>query len=185
MTLTEKLLSIPKPLETLLLSPNSPLSIYALGFALTLAFAFLAFRQKRRRGNVRLRAVVRVIFARRVLFHRSTFADLGYFVFGVMSRDARKFSSMIKGIGFSALGTIFATAAALADGLPKSATPMDASTVRKMYSGNSAIWTNSDLLFDTDGSIKGVFGKPKATDAGNLERVRQRDMRLYVSNERA
>jgi sterol desaturase/sphingolipid hydroxylase (fatty acid hydroxylase superfamily) len=84
MSALDKLLNIPKPLETMLLSPGSMFSIYAVAFALAVAFAFLALRQKRRRGHVRLRAIARMVFARRVLFHRSTFADLGYFVFSVV-----------------------------------------------------------------------------------------------------
>jgi sterol desaturase/sphingolipid hydroxylase (fatty acid hydroxylase superfamily) len=85
MTALEKLLEIPKPIADLLLTPSSAISIYSVVFALTLAFAFLAQRQKRRRGRLRLRAIMRAMFRRRILLHRSTFADLGYFCLGTLS----------------------------------------------------------------------------------------------------
>lgn len=88
MTLFEKLLGIPKPVIDMLLSPTSSFSLYSLAFALLLAFVFLAFRQKRRRGRVRLRAIARAIFTRRVFFHRSTYADFAYFFIGVMTLGA-------------------------------------------------------------------------------------------------
>lgn len=49
---------------------------------------------------------------------------------------------------------------ALADSLPKTATPMSSQAVQKIYSGNSAIWKDSDVYFAPDGSLKGIFGKP-------------------------
>jgi sterol desaturase/sphingolipid hydroxylase (fatty acid hydroxylase superfamily) len=85
LTLIEKLLRIPQPLEHVLLSPNSFFSVYSLAFALLLAFAFLALQQKRRRGRVRPRAIARAIFARHVLLHRSTYADCGYFLLGSLT----------------------------------------------------------------------------------------------------
>jgi sterol desaturase/sphingolipid hydroxylase (fatty acid hydroxylase superfamily) len=85
MEFLDKLTNLVRPFSAVLLSPSSALSIYSLSCALLLAFAFLALRQKRRRGRVRLRAIARKIFARRVLFHRSTFADFGYFFFGILT----------------------------------------------------------------------------------------------------
>jgi sterol desaturase/sphingolipid hydroxylase (fatty acid hydroxylase superfamily) len=85
MTLAEKLLELPKPVENVLFSPESAMSIYSVLFALGLAFTILAIRQKRRRGRIRLRVLVQAIFLRRVLFHRSSFADIGYFVFGLLT----------------------------------------------------------------------------------------------------
>jgi len=55
-------------------------------------------------------------------------------------------------------------AVALADSLPKTAIPMSAESVKKMYSGNSAILKDSDIYFLADGSVQGVFGKPKVKD---------------------
>jgi hypothetical protein len=55
-------------------------------------------------------------------------------------------------------------AVAFADSLPKTAIPMNAESVKKMYSGNSAIWKDSDVYFLPDGSVQGVFGKPTVTD---------------------
>jgi sterol desaturase/sphingolipid hydroxylase (fatty acid hydroxylase superfamily) len=85
MMLFDKLLSIPRVFGQLLLSPAATFSVYSLAFTLALAAAFLAHRQKRRRGRVRLRAIIRSVLRRRVLFHRSTLVDLGYFFFGVMT----------------------------------------------------------------------------------------------------
>jgi sterol desaturase/sphingolipid hydroxylase (fatty acid hydroxylase superfamily) len=73
------------PITDLLFSPGSVMSVYALAFALTLSFAFLAFRQKRRRGRVRLQAIGHAILARHIIFHRSTLADLCYLVFGLLT----------------------------------------------------------------------------------------------------
>jgi sterol desaturase/sphingolipid hydroxylase (fatty acid hydroxylase superfamily) len=84
MIVFEKLLGTAKPIVDLLISPSSVFSLYSLAFALFLGVAFLAIRQKRRRGRLRLRAIARAIFARRVLFHRSTLADFGYFLIGVV-----------------------------------------------------------------------------------------------------
>jgi hypothetical protein len=45
-----------------------------------IAFAWLAWRRRRRDRPVVLRMLARAIFSRRVLLHRSTFADLAYCV---------------------------------------------------------------------------------------------------------
>jgi sterol desaturase/sphingolipid hydroxylase (fatty acid hydroxylase superfamily) len=73
------------PIASLLFSPGSVMSLYSLAFAFTLAFAFLAFRQKRRRGRVRLQAVGHAILAPQIVFHRSTLADLCYLIFGLLT----------------------------------------------------------------------------------------------------
>jgi sterol desaturase/sphingolipid hydroxylase (fatty acid hydroxylase superfamily) len=62
-----------------LLSPASIFSAPQLAVAFTLAFAYLAWRQFRRRKAVRLSALLRATMSRRILFHRSTAADLFYF----------------------------------------------------------------------------------------------------------
>jgi sterol desaturase/sphingolipid hydroxylase (fatty acid hydroxylase superfamily) len=85
MTLVDKLLEFPKPVENVLFSPESAMSIYSLVFALALAFLILAIRQKRRRGKIRLRVLTHALLSRRVFFHRSSFADIGYFVFGLLT----------------------------------------------------------------------------------------------------
>jgi sterol desaturase/sphingolipid hydroxylase (fatty acid hydroxylase superfamily) len=61
-----------------LLSPGSFFSVYALASGLLIGVAYLALRQKRRRGHVRLRPLARAFFTRRQLLHRSTRADLFY-----------------------------------------------------------------------------------------------------------
>jgi sterol desaturase/sphingolipid hydroxylase (fatty acid hydroxylase superfamily) len=61
-----------------LISPAAIFSLPQLAVALMLAFAFLVWRQSRRRGAVRLSAVLRAMRGRRIVFHRSTGADLFY-----------------------------------------------------------------------------------------------------------
>lgn len=63
-----------------LISPASIFSAPQLAAAGMLAFVFLALRQKRRRGSVRLAAVFRALCARRIATHRSTRADLFYYL---------------------------------------------------------------------------------------------------------
>jgi len=64
---------------TILLSPGSPFSLAALAVAFAIAFGFLARRQIQRRGAVRPRAILRAIMTPRIIFSRSTYADLFYF----------------------------------------------------------------------------------------------------------
>jgi hypothetical protein len=61
-----------------------------------------------------------------------------------------------------AASAAFFCASASADPLPKSATPMTSEAIRLMYSGNTAVWADSDIYFAPDGSIKGILGKPAA-----------------------
>ena len=88
MTFAQTLLSPLKPAVGTLLSPSSVCSIYSLGLAIVIAFAWLAWRRKSRDRPVVLRALARAIFSRRVLLHRSTFADLAYCVFGLATLGA-------------------------------------------------------------------------------------------------
>jgi sterol desaturase/sphingolipid hydroxylase (fatty acid hydroxylase superfamily) len=62
-----------------LVSPGSIFGLPQLACALALGFAFLAWRQMHRRGSLRPRALIRAIFSRRILFNRSTYADLFYY----------------------------------------------------------------------------------------------------------
>lgn len=62
-----------------LLSPASIFSAPELAVAFTLAFAYLCWREFRRRKSVRLSVMLRAIASRRIVFHRSTRADLFYF----------------------------------------------------------------------------------------------------------
>ena len=54
------------------------------------------------------------------------------------------------------------TVAAVADKLPKGATPLSADEVRSIYSGKTGVYSVSDIYYDPNGVTKGVFGKPKA-----------------------
>ena len=83
MTFVETILSPLKPAAATLFSPASICSIYSLGIAMLIAFAWLGWRRTRRDRPVVLRMLARAIFSRRVLLHRSTFADLAYCVIGL------------------------------------------------------------------------------------------------------
>src|ERR1700733_3332093 len=88
MTLVQTLLSPLRRVVGTLLSPSSICSIYSLGLAILIAFAWLAWRRKRRDRPVALRTLARAIFSRRVLLHRSTLADLAYCVMGLTTLGA-------------------------------------------------------------------------------------------------
>lgn len=88
MTLIETLLSPLRPIAATFLSPASNCSIYSLGLALMFALAWLARQRWRRRGRVRPKALLRALFARRVLLHRSSLADLVYCMFSLMTLGA-------------------------------------------------------------------------------------------------
>jgi sterol desaturase/sphingolipid hydroxylase (fatty acid hydroxylase superfamily) len=78
MRLLETLVSPLRPAATTFLTPSSMCSIWSLGAALLIAFAWMAYQRKRRNRRVRARALMRAVFSRRVLLHRSTLADLVY-----------------------------------------------------------------------------------------------------------
>ena len=63
-------------------------------------------------------------------------------------------------IGAVVLGAT--TVSAVADKLPKGATPLSAADVRSIYSGTTGIYSGADIYYDPKGITKGVFGKPKA-----------------------
>ena len=88
MTFVETLLSPLRPTVVTLLTPSSICSIYSLGLAILIAFAWLAWRRRRRGRRIVLRMLARAILSRRVLFHRSTFADLAYCVIGLATLGA-------------------------------------------------------------------------------------------------
>ncbi|MFN3656235.1 MAG: sterol desaturase family protein [Pseudolabrys sp.] len=76
-------------LGRLLLAPGSHFSLTSLAAALVVAAVFFAWQRVRRGRRLRLRALARALFPRRILRHRSNQADIGYlffnvFVFGVV-----------------------------------------------------------------------------------------------------
>lgn len=77
------LATVTDKLHPVLLSPGSHFSLYSLAAAFCVGFGFLALRQWRRRGHVRPAALARAFFSRRLMFHRSTRADLLYFFLNV------------------------------------------------------------------------------------------------------
>src|ERR1700683_2245495 len=88
MTFPLTLPSPPPPVVATLLSPSSICSVYSLSATILIAFAWLAWRRKRRDRPVVLRALARPLFSRRGLLHRSPFADLAYCVIGLTTLGA-------------------------------------------------------------------------------------------------
>jgi sterol desaturase/sphingolipid hydroxylase (fatty acid hydroxylase superfamily) len=70
-------------LSRLLFAPGSHFSLTSLACALVIAAAFVAVRHWRRRRRLRLRALLRALFPRRILASPSHFADLGYLFYHV------------------------------------------------------------------------------------------------------
>jgi sterol desaturase/sphingolipid hydroxylase (fatty acid hydroxylase superfamily) len=73
-----------KTLGIMLISPGSTFSLPELAFALLVAFTFLVIRHKKRRGRARFDVVARAVLARRLIFNRSTYADLAYFLINTL-----------------------------------------------------------------------------------------------------
>lgn len=71
--------SLADKLYPVFLSPGSHFSVFSLAAAFAVAFGFLAHRQWKRRGHVRLKALWRAFFSKRLMWHRSTRADMLYF----------------------------------------------------------------------------------------------------------
>ena len=70
-----------QPIRTIAATATAPASIcsvWSVGAGILLAFAWLAWRRRRRGRRVRFDVLFRSVFARRVLLHRSTRADLAY-----------------------------------------------------------------------------------------------------------
>jgi len=65
----------------LLFSVGSQISLTSLGCAFVIAATFLTLRHIRRRGRMRPRVLLRALFPRRILLHRSTGADIGWLLF--------------------------------------------------------------------------------------------------------
>jgi sterol desaturase/sphingolipid hydroxylase (fatty acid hydroxylase superfamily) len=70
-------------LSGLLFAPGSHFSLTSLACALIIALGFVAWQRRRRGRPVRLRAILRVLFPRRILTSPSNFTDLGYLFFNV------------------------------------------------------------------------------------------------------
>ena len=65
----------------LLFSLGSQISLTSLACALAIAAAFLTIRHLRRRGRMRPKLLMRALFPRRILRHRSTKTDIGWLLF--------------------------------------------------------------------------------------------------------
>jgi len=147
-TLVQTLLSPLKPAAATLLAPASISSIYSLGAALMIAFAWLALRRKRRGRRVIPKALARAILPRRVLLHRSTFADLAYCVIGLATLGAI--------IGWAVVSTSWISdgvAAFLARWLGPSAEPQAPKVVLD-GARTLALFLAYDLGFFIDHSLK-------------------------------
>ena len=84
----EMLFSPLRPVAATFLTPSSICSIWSLGAALLIAVAWLAYRRRQRGRRLSASLIVRAVFARRVLLHRSTLADLVYCVASLMTFGA-------------------------------------------------------------------------------------------------
>ncbi len=67
----------------LFLPLGSHFSLTSLACALLIAVAFVAWQRHRRGRRIRMRAILRALFPRRILMSPSNFADLGYLFFHV------------------------------------------------------------------------------------------------------
>ena len=85
MSLFDNALGKLEMIGVMLISPGSTFSLWQLAFAFVVGSAFLAQRQQRRRGALSLGALARAILARRLAFHRSTAADVFYFLVNTLA----------------------------------------------------------------------------------------------------
>lgn len=69
--------------RVLLFAPGSHFSVTSLVCALAIAVTFVAWQRRQRGRPVRLRAILRALFPRRILTSPSSFTDLGYLFFHV------------------------------------------------------------------------------------------------------
>lgn len=100
-----------KTLADLFLAPGATFSLLSLGTALLVSAAFLVLRRKRHR-RLRLRALWRALFPKRIWRHASTRADIGYlllnsFVTGTMVGWALLSGTAIRGGTVAVLTQLF------------------------------------------------------------------------------
>jgi len=76
---SDKVSALTGQLRQVLLSFGSDFSLASLAVAFAVAVGFLAFRHWRRRGRCRPRALMRAVFKKKIVFNRSTYADMAYF----------------------------------------------------------------------------------------------------------
>ena len=89
MTFVQTILLPLRPVVGTLLSPSSICSIYSLGFAHPSGLRVGSLATEKSWPTDRVRdAHARAIFARRILLHRSTFADLAYCIIGLTTFGA-------------------------------------------------------------------------------------------------
>jgi hypothetical protein len=65
---------------------------------------------------------------------------------------------IVKLLVFASISAVFADAA-IAQKLPKNATPLTNEEVIALYSGNTAVWKGSRAYFAPDNKVKGIFGE--------------------------
>lgn len=87
-----------------LVSPASIFALPQLAVALAIAFAYLAYRQMRRRSTVRLPAILRAMMSRRIIFNRSTYADLFYYFINTFAIGSLIGWGIFSGLAVSELG---------------------------------------------------------------------------------
>jgi len=72
-------------LYSIFLAPGGTFSLASLLCALFIALVFLHSRRRRRGRPLRLKVLVRAIFPKKIVFNRSTRADLGFFAFNTLA----------------------------------------------------------------------------------------------------
>lgn len=77
------LATLSEKLHPVLLSPGSHFSLLSLAAGFLVGILYLAHRQWRRRGRIRLAVLARAFFSRKLLLHRSTRGDYFYFFVNV------------------------------------------------------------------------------------------------------
>lgn len=80
MSLPAKLGALLEQIFSVLFQPGSVFSLFSLAAAFCVGVGFLAHRRRRRRGRVEPGVLARAVFSKRIALHRSTLADMGYFL---------------------------------------------------------------------------------------------------------
>jgi sterol desaturase/sphingolipid hydroxylase (fatty acid hydroxylase superfamily) len=107
MDISSKLADASQAMCSLLFAPGSVFSVPSLLFAFCVAMGFLAWRQHKRRGHVRLDVIKRAVFRKKIMLHRSTLADVGYFFINTFALGGLIGWAFFSGEGVSKFVTAF------------------------------------------------------------------------------
>jgi sterol desaturase/sphingolipid hydroxylase (fatty acid hydroxylase superfamily) len=147
MSLIATIVSPLRPVVATFLDPASICSIWSLGAALAIGFAWLAVRRIRRGRKAHFRTLIRALFPSRVLMHRSTIADLVYCVFALATFGAILGSAVVSS-GWISEGVAAALASRLGERAPQ-APPVALDAARTVV-----LFLAYDLGFFVDHTLK-------------------------------